>query len=220
MAEIDIDKMLAQSEKAEKAKKVKSQMAMLVIAGGSVAALAIIGVITVILLIGEPAGLFFPTNSGIKYLYNKKGKNPEERSFVEKKENLYGYECSVLNIVDKGSYTTRQEYYCVDKEKGYARLAYSNNHGKKEKDVFVIMPYKIKDGKEWNAGMVKDKVVKAVIAGREKMMTPVGESETIRVEYKAAPYMDMTVWYAKDMGIIKEKNNLTADEMSLISAGE
>jgi hypothetical protein len=220
MAEIDIDKMLEQNEKKDKAKKAKSWMMTLVIAGCGAAVLAIAGIIITMLIIGEPGSSFFPTTPGIKYVYNKKGKNPEERSFLDKKENLYGYVCSVLNITDKGSYTTRQEYYCVDKEKGYARLAYSFNHGPKEKDIFVIMPYNIKDGKQWNAGMVKDKVVKAVIVGREKMTTPAGELEAIRVEYKAAPYMDEVIWYAKDLGVVKEQNNLTADETSLISSGE
>ncbi len=220
MAEIDIDKMLEQDEKKEKAKKAKSLMMTAAIAGGSLVVVALIAVITVMLVLGESSSSYFPTASGIKYLYNKKGKNPEERTFLPKKENLYGYDCSVLNILDKGTYATRQEYYCVDKEKGYARLAFSDNHGNKQKDVFVIMPYMIKEGRQWNAGMVKDKVVKAVIAGREKMTTPVGETETIRIEYKAAPYMDETVWYAKDVGLVKEQNNLTADEMSLISSGE
>jgi hypothetical protein len=220
MAEIDIDKMLEQDEKKEKAKKAKSLATTLAIVGGSLIALALAAVIVITLVMGESGSSYFPTASGIKYVYNKKGRNPEERSFLPKKENLYGYDCAVLNILDKGTYSTRQEYYCVDKEKGYARLAYSDNHGAKVKDVFVIMPYLIKEGRQWNAGMIKDKVVKAVIAGREKMNTPAGETEAVRVEYKAAPYMDETVWYAKDIGVIKEQNNLTADEMSLISAGE
>ena len=220
MANIDIDKMLEQNEKKENAKKNRSMMMNVVIAAGSAAILAIIGIIISMLVLGEASTSFFPVDAGTKYLYNKKGKNPEERTFLAAKENLYGYDCSVLNITDKGSYSTRQEYYCVDKEKGYARLAYSYNHGQKEKDVFVILPYKIKEGKQWNAGMIKGQVIKASIAGREKMMTPAGEAETVRVEYKAAPYMDSTVWYAKDVGVVKEINNLTADEMSLISAGE
>jgi hypothetical protein len=220
MADIDIDKMLEQSEKKEKEKKAKSMISNLVIAGGGAAMLIIAAIIIIMLVAGEPGSSYFPTDTGMKYLYNKKGKNPEERSFLGKKENLYGYECSVLNIVDKGSYTTRQEYYCYDKEKGYARLAYSDNHGMITKDVFVILPNIIKEGRQWNAGIFKGSVVKAQITGREKMMTPEGTLETIVVEYKAIPYMDLTVWYAKDLGVIKEKNNLTADETSLISSGE
>lgn len=220
MADIDIDKMLEQSEKKEKSKKDKSRINTIIMASAGAVALAVIGVITAMLIMGEAGSSFFPLEPGVKYIYNKKGKNPEERRFTDKKESLYGYECSVLNITDKGSYTTRQEYYAVDREKGYARLAYSDNYGKKVQDVFVVLPYLIKDGKEWQAGKIKDKVVTAVIAGREAMMMPVGEVEAIRVEYKAVPYMDMVVWYAKDFGVVKELNNLTADETSLISAGE
>lgn len=220
MAEIDIDKMLEQNEKKDKAKKDKARTSVIITVLGGVMLAAIAAVIIVILVMGESGSTFFPMDPGVKYVYNKKGKNPEERRFSEKKENLYGYECDVLNITDKGTYTSKQEYYAVDKEKGYARLAYSDNYGKKVKDVFVVLPYLIKDGKEWEAGMIKDKVVKAVITGRETMMMPVGEVEALRVEYKALPYMDMVIWYAKDYGVVKELNNLTADETSLISAGE
>lgn len=220
MAELDIDKMLEQNEKKEKAKKEKSRMNVIMMAIGGAAALGIIAVIVSMLVMGGSSVSFFPVEPGVKSLYNKKGKSPEERVFLDKKESLYGCECSVLNIIDKGSYATRQEYYCVDKEKGYARLAYSENFGKKEKDDFVILPYLIKEGREWDAGKVRDAVVKAVISGHETLMTPVGEIDALRVDYKALPYMDTTIWYAKDFGVVKEVNNLTADETSLISYGE
>jgi hypothetical protein len=220
MAEINIDKMLEQNEKREKAIRVKKVVFRVCVSAAIALVLVIAGAITVLLLSGEQGGLYFPVDSKFKYVYNIKGKNPQEWHFLEKKESLYGYECSVLVKSDKATFSTRQEYYCSDKTNGIARLAYSDNYGAKIKDVFVILPYRIKQGKKWNAGTIKDKVITAVIGKQDTIITAAGKADSYRVDYKALPFMDVTVWYSRNMGIVKELNNITAEQTDIISFGE
>jgi hypothetical protein len=220
MAEIDIDKMLAKSEEKEKKEKSKKNLVFYLSALGAAIIIGIASFFTVKVVMGDPASAYFPLKPGIKYVYNIKGRNPQEWQVQPKTENLFGFDCSVINKVDKGTFLSRQEYYCVDKEQGLARLAYSDNFGQKVKDVFKLLPYRIKAGREFDAGMIKGQVIKGVVIDKQLISTPLGEIEAYRVEYKSSPYYDRSVWYAKDTGIIKDVNNLTAEEMSIISAGE
>jgi hypothetical protein len=219
MADIDIDKMLEKHEKKEKDAKAKKRIYTAVIAGGSAAAAALIAIIIILLLKGETASAYFPLDPGKKLVYNIKGKNPQEWQIQGKTENVYGYECSVMDKMDKGTYLTVREYYAEDEKKGIAKLAYSENGGPLVKDVFVIMPYTVKTGMSFRAAMYMGEVVTGEIVSKEKMSTPAGELETYKVTYKS-PHMDRAVWYAKGVGIVKMTDNLTAEETGLISAGE
>ncbi len=219
MADVDIDRMLEKHEKKEKDEKARKLVYFGVVAGGSVAAAVILGIIIFTLLKGETASTYFPMEPGKKLVYNKKGKNPEEWQMQKNTENVYGYDCSVLNKMDKGTYLSVREYYVEDEKQGIAKLAYSENGGTKIKDVFVIMPYRIKAGAAFNAGMYMGEMVKGEVVSREKMSTPAGELEAYMVTYKS-PHMDRVVWYARGIGVVKILDNLTAEETGLISAGE
>jgi hypothetical protein len=220
VAEIDIDRMLEKNEQKEKQEKRRKKLKIYLIALGAAAVIGTASIFILLAVNGEPAVSYFPAKAGMKYVYNKKGGSPEEWQIMEKTENLYGYDCVVINKIDKGTYLSRQDYYVMDKEQGIARLAYSENFGRKAKSVFKFLPYRIKTGREFDAGVEKGKVVKGAILDKETVSTPLGEIEAYRVEYKALPYYDMTAWYAKHIGLIRTVNNLTSEEMGIISAGE
>ena len=219
MADIDIDKMLEKHEKKEKDAKAKKRIYTAVIAGGAAAAAALLVIIIILLFKGETASAYFPLEPGKKLIYNQKGKSPEEWQMLSRTQNVYGYDCSILNKMDKGTYLSVQEYYTEDEKKGIARLAYSENGGPLVKDVFVIMPYSVKTGMNFKAAMYMGEVVTGEVVSKEKMSTPAGELETYKVTYKS-PHMDRIVWYAKGVGVVKMTDNLTAEETGLISAGE
>ncbi len=220
MVEVDIDKMLAKTEEKEKKEKQKKAIVLYSAIAAAVVIAGAIAFIATGIVIGDKSESYFPLEPGRKMIYNQKGKSPEEWQIQEKSENVYGYECSVMNKIDKGNLLLKQEFYTVDDKQGIARLAYSENYGQKVKDVFKILPYRVKSGMSFDAGTIKGNVIKAVVLDKEIMSTPVGEIDAYRVEYKAPPYYDTTVWYAKGVGVVREINNRTAEEISLISAGE
>jgi hypothetical protein len=219
MADIDIDSMLAKQEKKERHEKAKKTALAVAVSAAVIVAVAVAGIILFVILNGEPASDYFPPRAGRKLVYNVKGKSPQQWQVEQKSADIYGYDCAVVDKMDKGTYLTKREYYAADKKKGIARLAYSENSAAPVKDLFVILPYRLKIGKVFNAANYMGTLVKGTVVSKENMSTPAGEFETYMVEYKS-PRMDKTVWYAKDVGVVMEKDNMSAAETGLISAGE
>ncbi|MCE5300876.1 MAG: hypothetical protein LLG37_08425 [Spirochaetia bacterium] len=219
MDEIDIDKMIEKKERKEKAEKKSALIRMVVCISAGVVTLACIACVAVILLTGDRGESYFPLDKGMKYIYNRTGAAPEEWTVSDKTENISGYECFVMNITDKGTYMSRQEYYCVDEEQGIARLAYSENYGARVQEVFKLMPHRLKTGEQFNAANIRGATVKAVVGKKETVSTSAGEYEAYSIDYRAPGVYDMTVWYAKDIGIVKKKDNISGAETGIISAG-
>jgi hypothetical protein len=218
MADIDIDKMLANKEEQEKGEKRKKALMRGLIIGGACLAAAVIIVIVLFAILGEKSGSYFPLKSGVKYIYNRKNRSPQEWQ-VQKKTDMVGdYECVVLNKIDQGNYSSIQEYYCEIK-KGLARLAVSDDYGKKKDDKMLILPARMKQGVEFDAGSIRNVPIKAAVDSKETMSTPLGDIDAFKVRYRAQGYMDTDVWYGKDIGVIKMTDRITGDELSLISMG-
>lgn len=218
MADIDVDSMLEKQEKKEKQEKTKKTAVTAAIIAGSLAVVAAIAVVTFIIVRGEPAPDYFPA-AGRKLVYNVKGGSPQLWQVEQSSAGIYGYDCRVMDKMDKGTYITRREYYAIDAKKGIAMLAYSENSASPVKDIFEIMPYWLRTGRVFNAAIYQGTVVKGTVIGRESISTPAGEFETFRVDYKSDK-MDKTVWYAKGIGVVMEKDNISAAQTGLISAGD
>lgn len=219
MADIDIDSMLEKQEKKERREKAKKTALTAAMAAAVIAVIAAAGIISFVILNGEAASNYFPPAAGRKLVYNVKGKSPQLWQVEDKTADIYGYDCAVVDKMDKGTYLTSREYYAVDKKKGIARLAYSENSAAPVKDVFVMLPYRLKIGRVFNAANYMGTLVKGTVVSKENLSTPAGEFETYRVEYRSSR-MDKTVWYAKGIGEVMEKDNTSAAETGLISAGE
>ena len=215
MADIDVDKILEASEKREKQKKIKSKATIGIIIAGSGLAAIIIATFIVIAVLGESSVSYFPLNAGDKFLYNRKNMSPEEWEVLNKTGKVSGYNCIILNKTDKGNFSTIQEYYFKDK-KGIYKVAVSKDYGKKKEDRFVILPARLKKGAIFDAGYYKGNLIKGKVLDREKLSTPVGDVTAFKVRYKANDY-DVDMWFAKNTGLIKLKNNLTGYELNLIS---
>ncbi len=215
MANIDVDKILEESEKREKQKEIKSKTTLGIIIAGSGLAAIIIATFVTLAVLGESSTNYFPLEPGDKFLYNRKNMSPEEWEVLNKTEKVSGYDCRILNKTDKGNFSTTQEYYFKGK-KGIYKVAISKDYGKKKEDKFVILPARLKKGNVFNAGYYKGNLIKGKILDKEKLSTPVGDVTAFKVQYKARDY-NIDMWFAKDTGLIKLKNNLTGYELNLIS---
>lgn len=215
MADIDVDKILEASEKREKQKELKSKTTTGIIIAGIALVAMIIATFFVIVVLGENSKNYFPLNPGDKYLYNRKNMSPEEWEILNKTEKVDGYKCVILNKTDKGNFSTIQEYYFKDK-KGIYKVAVSRDYGKKKRDNFFILPARLKRGVVFNAGYHKGNLIKGNIVNKEKLSTPIGEVTAFKIQYKAKDY-NVDIWFAKSVGLIKLKNNLTGYELNLIS---
>jgi hypothetical protein len=219
MADIDIDKMLEKKDREEAGKKQQAAMKKALIAGGLGVVAAAIILVIVLIMIGEKSLVYFPLSEGVKYIYNRKNKSPEEWQVLKKKDMVGEYECSVLNKVDQSNYFSTQEYYSVG-GKGIILLATSSDYGKKTGAKMRLMPYRIKDGIEFAAGSLKNTAITGMVLGREEMSTPVGDVQAYKIEYRAGSLMDREVWYAKGVGIIKVIDRISGDELTLINRVE
>lgn len=215
MADIDVDKILEASEKREKQKEIKSKATIGIIIASVVLAVIILATFIVIAVLGESSTNYFPLNTGDKFLYNRKNMSPEEWEILNKTEKVGGYNCKIINKTDKGNFSTIQEYYFKGK-KGIYKVAVSKNYGKKKEDKFVILPSRLKKGIIFNAGYHKGNLIKGNVLNKEKLSTPVGDVTAFKVQYKATNY-NVDMWFAKGVGLIKLKNNLTGYELNLIS---
>lgn len=219
MAEVDIDKLLAKQEKQEEDRKKKELLKkVLVYAGAGVAAVLII-IVVVIVMLGESSAAYFPLENTGKYIYNKKNKSPEEWQIKSKTARVGDYDCVVLNKIDQANYFSVQEYYVTGK-KGIIRLAVSKDFGQKKEDKMRILPERMKAGLEFDAGTLKNKPITGTVSKAEELSTPVGECKVYKVEYRAGSYMNLDVWYAKDVGVIKYTDRVTGDQLDLVSRDE
>jgi hypothetical protein len=218
MAEIDVDKILEASEKREKQKEIKSKTTMGVIIAGAALLIIIVATLIVITVRGESSSVYFPLNAGVKLLYNKKNMSPEEWETLNKMETVSGYNCKILNKTDKGNFSTIQEYYFKGK-KGIYKVAYSKDYGKKKEDRFIILPGRLKKGTTFNAGYYKGDLIKGKVVDKEKLSTPIGDVSAFKVQYRAKGY-SVDMWFVKNVGVIKLKNNLTGYELNLIKETE
>ncbi|MBP7791784.1 MAG: hypothetical protein KA120_01855 [Candidatus Goldbacteria bacterium] len=214
MAEIDVDKILEASEKREKQKKIQSKRTMGVIIAGVTLLIIIVATFAVITIRGESSTGYFPLNAGVKLLYNRKNMSPEEWEILNKTENVSGYNCKILNKTDKGNFSTTQEYYFKGKN-GIYKVAYSKDYGKKKEDKFIILPARLKKGVTFNAGYHKGNLIKGKVVDKEKLSTPIGDVSAFKVQYRTDGY-NVDMWFAKNIGVIKLKNNLTGYELNLI----
>lgn len=215
MVDIDVDKILEASEKREKQKEIKSKATIGIIIASVVLAVIIIATFIFIVVLGESSTNYFPLNPGDKFLYNRKNMSPEEWEILNKTEKVNGYNCKIINKTDKGNFSTLQEYYFRGK-KGIYKVAVSKNYGKKKENRFVILPSRLKKGVCFNAGYYKGNLIKGEVLGKEKMSTPVGDLDAFKIKYKATNY-NVDIWFAKGIGLIKLKNNITGYELNLIS---
>lgn len=217
MPEIDIDKILEKKEKMEKEARKRNKIILISVLIIGIILLGFISFLIIDKILGEKSNDYFPLKPGTKIIYNKKNMNPEEWYIIEKTENIGNYECRILNIVDKGNFSTRQEYYFLGKKEGIIRLAVSNNFGKKTKIAFRLLPSRIKQGNTFTAGKERDKIIEAKIESKETLSLPVGVIESYKVSYKATPYFDEVIWFAKDIGIVKKIDNIKKIELNLIN---
>ncbi|MCX7698447.1 MAG: hypothetical protein N2114_03150, partial [Candidatus Goldbacteria bacterium] len=178
----------------------------------------IIATFVVINVLGESSFNYFPLNAGEKLLYNRKNLSPEEWEVLNKTEKINNYDCKILNKTDKGNFSTIQEYYFQGK-KGIYKIAISKDYGKKKEDKFMLLPKRIKKGIVFNAGYHKGNLIKGKVVEKEQLSTPIGDVTAFKISYKATDY-NVDIWFAKGVGIIKLKNNLTGYELNLISGKE
>jgi len=219
MADVDIDKLLEKQEKQEKDRKNKDLLKKGLIFGGIGAAAAAIIIVIAVILLGESSAAYFPLENTGKYVYNKKNKNPEEWQFQQKTSMVGENECRVLNKIDKGDYFSVQEYYIAGK-KGIERLAVSKDYGQKKADLLLLLPARLKTGKQFDAGTIKNTAITGTIAETDVLSTPVGECKSYRVEYRAGSYVNFDVWYGKGVGIVKYTDKVSGDELDLVSRDE
>ena len=219
MADIDIDKILEQSEKKDEKKEAESKLKIILPVAGGVMLLAVIALVVIMAVLGERSTKYFPLDTEAKYVYNRMNLSPEQWSVLEKKEELGGFECTVINKIDQGNYFSKQEFYYAGKN-GIVRVGYSKNFGKKRVSKFGMLPAKIKEGTEFTAGKTKSTVIKGTIIGKETVSTPLGEYDAVKVTYKAGRFMDKTMWYAKGVGIIKIVDSLRNKKTDIISMEE
>jgi len=216
MADIDVDKILEQSEKAEEKQLKEGLIKKLAIGGGAVGVAAIIALIIILVSLGERSAKYFPLEPGFKYVYNKKGKSPEEWKVLSKKTDIGGYSCSMINRIDQGNFSSKQEYYYTGKE-GVIRVAYSKNFGSKKESQLVVLPPRIKKGAKFSGGTIRGTEIEGVIQDREILNTFLGEVEALKVSYSGGKYVNKTVWYAEGVGLVKEEDRANRGEMGLIS---
>ncbi len=217
MVDVDIDKILEKTEKMEEEKKKKQKLVLILISSAAVILLVIFIFVLINIILGEKSTVYFPLKSGIKFIYNKKNQSPEEWEILKKVENINNYECKILNVIDKGTFFTKQEYYYAGKKEGIIRLAVSKDYGKKTKAGFKLLPPRIKKGMEFKAGKIKDEIVNAKIEEKETLSLPIGTLDTYRVHYKAEPYYDEIIWFAKNTGIVKKVDNVNNIELNIIN---
>ena len=131
MADIDIDKILEQSDKKEEVKQKESKTKIFIIAGAVVLAAAIIILISLSVVMGEKSLKYFPLKpTKGKFIYNRINLSPEEWKVLEKKETVGGFETTVINKIDQGNYFSTQEYYFVDKERQLKRKVPNTEYSK------------------------------------------------------------------------------------------
>jgi hypothetical protein len=216
MAEIDIDKMLAQREKMEKNKKAKSNTVLIAGISGVIIIAGLIITAVIFLTLGEKSIAYFPLHTGGNVTYNIKGRNPETWEFLDKQENVMGEDCYIMNKVDKGTNLSVQEFYCYRKE-GLKKMAQAANFGEKKNYDMIMLPYRLKPGKTFVAAQTLNGPINAVIEAKETVSTTVGEVEAYRVFYKGGKATDRTVWYGKNIGVIKVADRGQAEELDIIS---
>ncbi|HDT14952.1 MAG TPA: hypothetical protein ENN55_01955 [Firmicutes bacterium] len=220
MAEIDVDSILAKKEAEEKRKSMMKKLKIYGIAAGAAVLAGIIVFFAVVKFMGEKSAKYFPATGEFKMFYNKTGTNPERWEFSRELVDVNGRMCAVINKVNTGTNRTKQDYFYSNREQGIVRYAYSNNFGEKKVSPFVYLPYRVKKGASFTAAEVRGVSIKASVDEFEVMMSAAGEFETMRVEYKGAPYYNKTMWYAEGVGVIRERDNLKGNEMNLISVME
>jgi hypothetical protein len=219
MAEVDIDKLLAKQEKQEQDRKQKEMLKKGLMFGGIGAAAAVIIIVIVMILLGESSAAYFPLKNTGKYVYNKKNKSPEEWQVQSKPAMVGEYECAVLNKMEMGSHSLTQEFYVAGK-KGIIRLATAKDYGQKKQDKMRLLPGRLKKGLEFDAGTVKNTPITGVVAETEELSTAAGECKAYMVEYRAGNYLNLDVWYGRDIGVIKYTDRVTGDELDLVSKAE
>ncbi|GEM_PF-1488670 len=220
MVDIDIDKILEKTEKMEEEKKKKQKVILISITSATVILLAIFIFFLINIILGEKSTVYYPLKSGIKFIYNKKNQSPEEWEILNKIENINNYECKILNVIDKGTFSSTQEYYYTGKKEGIIRMAISKDYGKKIKAGFKLLPARIKKGMEFKTGKIKDKIINAKVEEKETLSLPIGTLTTYRVHYKAEPYYDEIIWFAKNTGIVKKVDNVNNTELNIINMEE
>jgi hypothetical protein len=216
MAEIDIDKMLAQREKMEKNKKTKSNTVLIAGISGAIIAAGLIITAVIFVTMGEKSIAYFPMRTGGNTTYNIKGRNPEMWEFLDKQEDVMGEACYIMNKVDKGTNLSVQEFYCYGKE-GLRKMAQASNFGEKKNYGVMILPYRLKTGKTFVAAQTVNGPINAVIEAKETVSTSVGEVKAYRISYKGGKATDRTVWYGKDVGVIKVVDRGQSEELDIIS---
>lgn len=219
MAEIDIDKLLEKKEQSEKKDFIKSNIPL--IAGGVIALVAVVVTVAAVMnaVAGKSSAPFFPVKMGVENLYNIKGKSPEKWGFIQKTAVIDGEECRILNRVNQSNYLSNQEYY-FQAEEGFVRAGFSSNFGKVKKSRFVMLPMKYKKGKPFEAASFQGKTVKGNIEAEEELSTSAGTFETLKVKYDGKPYIDKTIWYAKDIGIVKIFDRIKKEEVNIVSLAQ
>ena len=173
-------------------------------------------VVVGMLVLGEPSARYFPMDGRTKYIYNRKNKSPEEWQFKKNPELYGGFECSVLNRINQADYSSIQEYY-VREKKGIIKLAVSKDMGVKKPEKMRLLPERLKTGLEFDAGMIKNTPIIGRIVSREDLSTPVGDCRGYKIEYKAGKYIDMDVWYCKDVGVVRSVDRVSGGETGIIS---
>jgi len=159
MSDIDIDSILEKTEKKEKQKKQKDVLVRAGMIAGAAAAAAVAAIIIVLAVIGETSAPYFPMDGGVKYIYNRKNKSPEEWQFRKKAEMFGDFECRVLDKTNQADYSTMQEYYIREK-KGIIRLGISKDMGAKKAGKMRVLPERLKKGLVFDAGSVKNTQIK------------------------------------------------------------
>jgi hypothetical protein len=216
MADIDIDKILEQTEKKEKSAKNR-RLVIISMAGVIAAALVTVGIIAALKIIGgEDSSPYMPLRSAEKLLYNRIGGATEKWQALEKTEVVDGIECRVMNVIDQSNFFSYQYYYYTS-EQGIVLYVTSENFGEKNRAQMIILPPRITGSKSFSAGTVRGKEITATLTVKEEVMCPAGIMDSVRVDYKADGVLDRTVWYVKDTGIVKITDRIKNEELILLA---
>ena len=169
---------------------------------------------------------YFPLKIGSQWVYKDVTTGPQGNE--TERENLYvitgveqyqGKECIVLNrLMNKMPMFASKDLYVIDSDKLFTFGSKDIREGKKEPALMLKFP--LKTGEKWETN--EDSVRRIhTVAGEEDVEVPAGKFKAWKMENKyifekgIRQTSETTVWYAKDVGVVKVESKAKAKDLSV-----